>query len=113
MNEPWLKPWSPLEEMMNPKLLKFWDFHRGNPVVLAMLRQYALVAKERKRDRYSIAIITEVIRWHVDIETSGSEFKLNNSYQAYYARLLMHYEPDLKHFFRTCKVPGEDKWWTH
>ena len=113
MNEPWLKPWSPLEEMMNPQLIKFWDFHRANPAVFAMLRMYALVAKERKRGQYSISVITEIIRWHVDIETSGSEFKLCNSHRAYYARLLMLYEPELEGFFNIKKVHGEDAWWKH
>ena len=111
MNEPWLKPWPPLEEMMNPQLIKFWDFHRANPTVFAMLRMYALIAKERKRGQYSISVITEIIRWHVDIETSGSEFKLCNSYRAYYARLLMFEEPELEGFFNVKKVHGEDAWW--
>lgn len=108
-----LRPWTPVEELANPMLAKFWDFHKSNPMILALYRQYALTARRKKRGKYSIAVITEVIRWHVDIDTSGWEFKLANDLKAYYARLLMLYEPELEEFFNVCKVPGEDTWWRH
>ena len=105
------KPWTQTEEEAHPKLTKFWDFHTCNPVIFSLYRQYALTAKQKMRNKYSIAIITEVIRWHHDVDTAGWDFKVGNDLKAYYARLLMHYEPKLKNFFHTCKVPGEDKWW--
>jgi hypothetical protein len=99
---------------MNPMLAKFWDFHKCNPVILSLYRSYALEAKKKMGDTYSIAVITEVIRWHVDIETTDDwDFKLSNSYKAYYARLLMLYEPELQGFFTIGKVPGADTWWRH
>jgi hypothetical protein len=108
-----LRPWNQIEEEENPRLGQFWNFHKCNPTILALYRQYALTAKRKKRGKYSIAVITEVIRWHVDIESSGWEFKLNNNLKAYYARLLMHYEPELENFFYVRDVPGDDRWWTH
>jgi len=107
------EPWTQAEEEMNPILVKFWDFHQCNPRIFSLYQQYALTAKHSKRGRYSIAVITEIIRWHVDVETSGWEFKLSNSFRAYYARLLMLCDPELAGFFTVCKVPGEDTWWNH
>jgi hypothetical protein len=43
--------------------------------------------------------------------TAGDdEFKVNNDYAAYYARLIMWQEPDLGGFFQLRSAPDADQW---
>jgi hypothetical protein len=64
--------------------------------------EYARAARRAGRERYGIKSIYERLRWHMNVETTGSEeFKLNDHYTSRYARLLMENEPDLKGFFET------------
>ena len=47
--------------------------------------------------------IFEVIRWEYDLKTTG-DFKLNNNYTAWYARLVMERNPSLDGFFQLRKA---------
>lgn len=78
---------------------KFAHFHRLNPHVYSRLRQLALDLKGRGRNKYGIAGLFEVLRWEHAMTTTDDDFKLNNNYRAYYARLLMANEPELDDFF--------------
>lgn len=81
----------------------FWAFHIANPHVYAELREHALALRHRGRSHYGIKALFEVVRFHRALDTTDkcSEWKLNNSYTALYARLLMANEPELRDFFRT------------
>lgn len=76
-------------------------FHRTNPHVFQALRDLSLGIKRRGRTKWSINGAFEVLRWSVAMQTSGDDFKLNNNYRAYYARLLMTMCPELDGFFDT------------
>jgi len=84
---------------------KFEAFHGANPEVYAKLRELAFELKSRGVERYGMAGLFEVLRYEsalqtVDAETGEApEFKLNNSYRSFYARLLMEREPALAGFF--------------
>lgn len=80
---------------------RFAEYHTANPQVYAALRRFALDAKRAGRDRLSINMLFERVRWHTDIDAQGDTFKVNNSFRAYYARLLMEQEPELRGFFET------------
>ena len=80
---------------------KFYQFHAQNPHVYERLRQLALDLKNRGRKKYGIAGLFEVLRWEHAMSTTDEDFKLNNNYRAYYARLLMENEPELDGFFAT------------
>ena len=77
-------------------------FHAENPHVYEMLRHLALDAARHGR-RLGIAMLFEVLRWQYAMNTTdqASEFKLNNNYRAFYARLLMEKEPELQDYFET------------
>lgn len=79
-------------------------FHAANPHVYDALKTLSLVMRRRGRNRWSINGAFEVLRWQHALQTNGDEFKLNNNYRAFYARLLMD-EPELAGFFevRECK----------
>lgn len=81
---------------------QFEQFHAANPHVYAALRRLALDAAGRGR-RLGIAMLFEVLRWHYAMHTAdaASEWKLNNNYRAFYARLLMDQEPELRNYFET------------
>tara|TARA_R100000005_G_C4965397_1_gene180410 strand:+ start:693 stop:1025 length:333 start_codon:yes stop_codon:yes gene_type:complete len=81
-------------------LSNFRKFHKNNPQVFDMVLKYAYKQKDRGRKHYSIEIIMNVIRYHVDLDTVGDPFKINNNYKAYYSRMAMKYMLDDK-FFET------------
>ena len=72
----------------------FRKFHRNNPKVFDMVLKYAYKQKDRGRTHYSIEIILNVIRYHVDLDTVGDQFKINNNYKAFYSRMAMKYMHD-------------------
>lgn len=83
-------------------------FHRANPRVYELFEQYTFEAA-RRRAHYSAKAIFERIRWHTEIETTGADFKLNNNFHAYYARLFMKRHPRHDGFFRTRDVTRVDQ----
>lgn len=77
----------------------FEKFHRTHPEIYRLLVEMAREVKKR-RNKYSIKTLWEVLRWKINIGMSKTgDFKLNNNHHAYYARLIMRQEPDLKGFF--------------
>ena len=79
---------------------RFEVFHAENPQVYTKLRELALQAAASGR-KVGIAALFERLRWWSQVETTGEPYKLNNSYRAPYARLLMQEEPALRGFFTT------------
>ena len=77
------------------------EWHRDNPRVYELFQQYTLQAINAGRPRYSARVVIERIRWHVNIETRGDEFKINDHYTPYYARLFMRDHPQHAGFFET------------
>ena len=84
----------PLEE-------RFAAFHAANPDVYDELRDMAIAAIRRGRDRLGIAQLFEVLRWNRSVETKFDSFKLNNSFRSFYSRMLMEKEPVLAGVFET------------
>lgn len=78
---------------------EFLDFHRSNPQVYEGLRRLALQLKRRGRRQYGIKSLIEALRWHQAMETTDPDYKLNNNWSSFYARLLMESEPELDGFF--------------
>ena len=80
---------------------QFMAFHKHNPQVYTALRQLALTLVATGRKRGSINQLFEVLRYEYSLRTKGDEYKLNNNYRSYYARLLMQNEPVLRGWFET------------
>ncbi len=79
----------------------FVAFHCANPQVYQTLRRMALAMRRRGVKQFGIAALFEVLRYENALRTSGEEFKLNNNYRSFYARLLMEQESELDGFFET------------
>lgn len=82
-------------------------FHEANPRVFDILARIALDTRTRGLRRWSIAGVFEIARWEFAIATRGDEFRLNNSFRAWYARRLMESVPGLEGFFET-RSAGSD-----
>lgn len=74
---------------------RFAEFHRANPHVYAEFERRALQLHRAGARRIGAKAIAERIRWDINIRTLGDEYKINNSYTALYARLLIHHHPEL------------------
>lgn len=83
---------------------KYWkefeEFHRENPDVFRLFCNYAFDAIRRNRKHFGAQMIFERIRWYCLVETTGSDFKVNNNFAAYYARLFELKFPQHKGLFR-------------
>jgi hypothetical protein len=80
----------------------FLEFHQANPLVYERLVQLAREWKRRRGNRkVGMKMLFEVLRWEVAMRTTGDDFRLNNNYTSYYARLIMEREPDLRGLFET------------
>jgi hypothetical protein len=78
--------------------VNWWAYHCDNPKVWELFERYTLLAM-KSRNHYSHWDIISRIRWHVDIETTDKEFKINNNYAAFYARLFITRHPTAAGFF--------------
>ena len=86
----------------------FEQFHLQNQQVWKLFEKYALMIVQRGFSHYGAAAVFERIRWHVQIETTGKEFKLNNNYCAHYARKFEEEYPDHVGFFRCRRLVSEN-----
>jgi len=84
---------------------EFWQFHKDNPHIWLLFRQFARKAMASGRKTYSSNAIFERVRWWTDIDTNDVDgFKINNNHRAYYTRLFQATYPNQAHFFRTRSV---------
>jgi hypothetical protein len=80
---------------------RFESFHALNPWVLDSLERLTHDWIRRGRRRLGIGMLTEVLRWQHGRRTTGSEFKLDNSYRSRYVRLMVQRHPEWADVFET------------
>lgn len=93
----------PLEDFKGPLQERFEHFHKLNPAVLDAIVRIAKQLKGRGFRQAGMKLIFERLRWLYALQTSGEDYKLNNNYTAFYARLVMHQHPELDGFFKLRK----------
>lgn len=95
---------APNEARATP-LEAFRRFLEHNPHVYGYVVALARDLKMRGFRRAGMRAIFERLRWMYAIETRGEEYKLNNSWTPFMARLVMAQEKDLEGFFelRGCR----------
>ena len=79
---------------------EFEEFHEANPRVYELFERFTFKIIERHYDHYGVSAVFERIRWHMTIDTTSTDFKLNNNHRAYYARLFETKHPEHEGFFR-------------
>jgi hypothetical protein len=91
---------------------RFETFHRENPHVYRTLRRLAMEwVNTTGSQRVGIKSLFEVARWQLAIQTNDAEYRLNNSYTPFYARLLMAENAELDGIF-VLRVSEADLWIT-
>ena len=88
--------------------LQFEAFHKLNPHVYRSVVAIALDLQKRGFRKGGMKMIFERLRWLYAIQTVGEDYKLNNNYTAYYARLVMETVPDLVGFFEVRLRQGKE-----
>lgn len=89
---------------------RFEQFHQDNPLVYETLCRLAREWLARTgRRKLGIGQLTERCRWEIALRTNDPEYKINNNYRAYYARLMMANESDLDDLFDT-RSSAADEW---
>jgi hypothetical protein len=89
---------------------RFEDFHKANPHVYSTLVWLAKQWRRRTGGRkLGIKTLYERTRWELSLDTNDPDFKLNNNFTAFYARLIMLNEPDLAGMF-DLRASEADEW---
>jgi hypothetical protein len=76
----------------------------ANPHVYERFRAAALALKAEGRKRFGSKAIWERIRWETMVQTTGSEFKLDNTWTSRMARKLLADCPELVGFLETRRL---------
>lgn len=89
---------------------KFEEFHRANPSVYTTLLRLAREwINSTGQHKLGIKTLYERARWELIRDTGDPDFKLNNNFTAYYARLLMAQHPELDGMF-DLRASAADEW---
>lgn len=82
----------------------FLAWHRDNPAIWREFERLTLeaIAKGRK---VGAKAVMERVRWEVEVERGG-EWKCNNNYTAYYARMFGAKYPQHRDYFEYREVKG-------
>ena len=96
----------PIGKKRGPIPERFREFHALNPHIYLAL---CMVAREYReatgRQRIGVKMLWEELRYRFALRTRGeAEYALDNSYTAYYSRLIMQREPDLADAFETRRL---------
>ena len=81
---------------------KFIKWYPSNIHVINAFEKEAFYLLTRgRRERYSIYTIREKLRWDSLVSESGQDYKLNNNFSPFIARILMFMNPGMKGMFST------------
>lgn len=86
-------------------VLHFIGWHKKNPAVWKEFETLALQLWHKGAMHYGAKAIFEIIRYKRRVE-KNEDFKCNNNYAAYYARIFALKYPKLKNFFEFREVKG-------
>lgn len=79
---------------------QFENFHRRNPAVYDLFKKFTFDLLDAGRKHYGSQSVIERIRWHTDVTTTDTAFKINNNHSPFYSRLFAKDFPQHKDFFR-------------
>ena len=77
----------------------FERFHAENPVVFKLFTRFALEAYASGIRHYGARALLERLRWELKVTIKTHDYKINNNYIAYYARLLAAEDARFADFF--------------
>ncbi len=86
----------------------FNQFNADNPHIYKAFEEQALNAINRGRNKISAKLIINWIRWNEFLRTSDQNFRINDAYQAYYARYFVEKHPEHAEVFEFRKLRNEE-----
>lgn len=90
---------------------RFENFHRRNPHFYDAIVKLARRFRAKTGRTCGIQRLFEIARFDIEMELVGDEeFRVNNDYAAFYARLIMASEADLVEFFNLRRATEADLW---
>jgi RNA binding exosome subunit len=85
----------------------FKEFHEKNPKLYIEFEKQAFRAINAGRTKISAKMIINYIRWNVFIESTDTNFKLNDAFGSYYSRLFTSIHPEHEDKFEFRKLRNE------
>lgn len=83
----------------------WWEYHKKNPRVYNLFCIETFKAIKMKKTKLSSKMIINFIRWNMYLETVGSdEYKINDAFTPYYARLFEHEHPQYEGIFEKRRI---------
>ena len=82
---------------------RFGLFHKNNPRVYELFKQFTFEVINKGFRKWSADAVMHRVRWEASVITDDPQFKINNNYVAFYARLFMAEYPQYQGFFETRK----------
>jgi hypothetical protein len=90
-----------VEENNSREFYKRWiEYHFENPGFYELFERFAREAM-KTHDKIGARLLCERIRWYAQVEKGSDQYRVCNSFAAYYARLLMLDKPEFKSLFNT------------
>ena len=86
----------------------FNKFNVENPHIFQAFEKQALKAINNGKKKISAKMIINWIRWHEFLESTDENFKINDAYQAYYARHFIEKYPEYNGIFELRKLRNEE-----
>jgi hypothetical protein len=86
---------------------EFDVWHKDNPMIWAYFQRFSLEAVAKNCKKISHWLIINRIRWEVYVLTTGEDFKIDNNFIAFYARLWIEKYPQHKDLFNIKHMVGE------
>tara|TARA_R110000782_G_C14651301_1_gene396810 strand:+ start:266 stop:613 length:348 start_codon:yes stop_codon:yes gene_type:complete len=95
---------------LNGKTIRegFNEFNKENPHIYAAFEEQALKAINKGREKISAKLIINWIRWNEYRDTTDVNFKINDAYQAYYAREFVRLNPQYCDVFAMRRLRNEE-----
>lgn len=91
-------------------LVQFLNWHAEHPEAWSMFVKFTNQMISKGFQNYSVNAVFERVRWETDIGGNGvTQFKMNDRYRAFYARMFMDAYPIHRGFFRTRYQISKDK----
>lgn len=90
---------------------RFEKFHADNPHVYQLLVKLAREwMSSSGQTKLGIRTLWERMRWELALTTDAEDYRLNNNYTSFYARMIQAQEPDLHDLFEQRRSPEADTW---
>lgn len=86
----------------------FAEFHKENPQIFKEFERVCLIQISSGRNKLSAKEIINYIRWNRQVQTTDRNWKINDAFQSYFARLFTSIHPEHSDKFTFRKLRNEE-----